>query len=332
MIEEFERAYTLPSQWDSFVGDNLYMKRDFLAFMEGASPCGQKYFAVWGGDKRLQSVFMTFVQEGYNLAMFTRWNLQVRITMVYVPLSVTQPGLVYSGYPSEALAYLKGIKGYKILLNLPDEAFPGFAKGLTCPKCILRLRWQSLDGYLAALRSGYRRRYQKALRQSAPLRLRWLERPEEFTGEMYGLYLQTVAKSRIKIETLPMEFFRGAFFKIFVLENDDGVQGFVQLLENGSELIFEFVGVAYSNNNRYDTYHRMLLEIIQYGIQGGFQTIDFGQTADDTKLKLGCDYTYLWAYLHHHNPLIQRLCTLLAPAIEYRPITTDFRVFREGAQ
>jgi hypothetical protein len=131
------------------------------------------------------------------------------------------------------------------------------------------------------------------------------------------------------VEKLSKGFFMGEFFKIFVLEDAGGVHGFAQLLENGSELIFEFVGVDYRTNGVYDTYHRMLLEIVDYGIKSGFETIDFGQTADDTKLKLGCEYTYLWAYLHHHNLLLRQFCRLIAPIIQYKPLTADFRVFRE---
>ena len=54
------------------------------------------------------------------------------------------------------------------------------------------------------------------------------------------------------IEILPIEFFRGKYFKIFVLRNDEKVVGFYQLIENGPELIFEFVGVDYTYNYKYE--------------------------------------------------------------------------------
>jgi hypothetical protein len=76
----------------------------------------------------------------------------------------------------------------------------------------------------------------------------------------------------------------------------------------------------------------MLYEIIRYGIDHGFKTIDFGQTADDTKLKLGCHYEMLYAALHHHNRLVCWCCKKLAPVIEYKPIQTKFNVFKEGSE
>ena len=81
-------------------------------------------------------------------------------------------------------------------------------------------------------------------------------------------------------------------------------------------------------NDIYDTYHRILLEIVRYGIENNFRTIDFGQTADESKLKLGSEYTMLYAYLHHSNPLVNAINRKLAKYIEYKPITTEYRVFK----
>jgi hypothetical protein len=114
-----------------------------------------------------------------------------------------------------------------------------------------------------------------------------------------------------------------------VAEDENGPVGFVQFLPNGHELIFEFVGFDYATNRTYDTYQRLMLEIVRYGIEHGFRTVDLGQTADDTKLKLGSSYEMLYAALHHSNPLLFAVSRLLAPTLQYRPLTTDFRVFRD---
>ena len=330
MITVEQRAADLPAEWDDVVGDNVYLRRDFLAFMESCDDCGQRYHLVRDAAGRLDTVFMTYLRRGYNLSMFTPFDYRVTMTFVYVPLSVTRPGIAWGSCRDEALAYIRGLRGYTLILNLPEGDYPGFATGLTCSQCVLEVRWPSFEDYLAALRSHYRHRYRKALKASAGLRLRWLERPEEFDEELYGLYLQVVGSSRLVIETLSLEFFRGEFFRILVLEDDAGPQGFVQLLANGDELIFEFVGVNYATNHTYDTYLRMLLEIVRYGIENGFSTIDFGQTADDTKLKLGCDYPELYAALHHSNPVVMAIARKLAPRLEYRPLATRFQVFKDS--
>ena len=227
------------------------------------------------------------------------------------------------------MEFIKTIKGPKMLLNIEDVDPQGFAKGLTCPKCILTNRFDSFDDYMSKLRSNYRYRYTKCFKKSAPLTIEYLENNEDFTEEMYECYLQVYNKSRAHVEKLPIEFFRGKYFKIFVLKNEEKVLGFGQMLPNGTELVFEFVGVDYEYNNTYDTYHRILLEIVKYGIENKFETIDFGQTADESKLKLGSKYTMLYAYMHHSNAMLNGIYKKLAKHIEYKPITTDYNVFKE---
>lgn len=327
-IRQFDNIAEVPAEWDSIIGDNLYLSRDFLSFMESVDSCGQRYYMLYA-DGVPDSVFMSYVREKYNLAMFTRFTLYQRMTMIYVPLSVTRPGIAYGKHLPEVMDFIKTIRGPKMVLNLGDVDPRGYAKGLTCPKCILKNRFSSFEDYLSCLRSGYRYRYKKCLKSSAALTLEYLEDNRDFTEEMYACYLQVYNKSHVRVEKLPIEFFRGRYFKIFVLRHEGRVVGFGQMLENGPELIFEFVGVDYAYNDTFDTYHRILLEITRYGIEQGFETIDFGQTADESKLKLGAEYTMLYAYLHHTNPLVNALNKRLAPYIEYRPITTPYRVFKE---
>jgi Acetyltransferase (GNAT) domain len=329
MITTLTRAAELPAEWDDVVGDNLYLRRDFLAFMESCEDCTQRYHLVRDDEGRLDTVYLTYVRPRYNLAMFTGRRYEVTMTFVYVPLSVTRPGIAWGSRRDEALAAIREIKGYTLMLNLPPGDYPGFATGLTCPKCILTLEWPTFDAYLSSLRSHYRHRYTKALRQSGSLRWRFLEDNAEFDESLYALYGQVYEHSALKIEKLPLEFFQGPYFRILVASDDTGPVGFVQFLPNGDELIFEFVGFDYATNRTYDTYQRLLLEIVRYGIEHGFRTVDLGQTADDTKLKLGSRYEMLYAALHHSNPVLHQISRLLAPKLQYRPVTTDFRVFRD---
>lgn len=327
-IKNYDSASELPAEWDSVIGDNLYLSREFVSFMESVDKCGQKYYMLYD-DGVLDSVFMTYVRKKYNLAMFTKLNLFTKMTLVYVPLSVTRPGVAYGKHLDKVMDFIKTIRGPKIFLNLGDEDPRGYAKGLTCPKCIWTNTFNSFEDYLGSLRSNYRYRYTKCLKKSSPLEIEYLEDNSLFSKEMYDCYLQVYNKSRIRVEKLPIEFFRGKFFKIFVLKNEEKVVGFGQMLENGTELIFEFVGVDYEYNNAFDTYHRILLEIVKYGIEHCFKTIDFGQTADESKLKLGSKYIMLYAYLHHSCKLINAVNKKLAKHIQYKPISIDYKVFKE---
>ena len=178
------------------------------------------------------------------------------------------------------------------------------------------------------MRSDYRNRAKKVMAKSKPLKIAFIDNKTQFSDELYNQYLNVLNNSRMRIETLSKEYFEGDMFKVFVASLDDKPVGFIQLLENGDELIFEFVGVDYNYNEAFAVYHRMLYEIIRYGIDNGFKTVDFGQTADDIKLKLGCRYVYLYAALHHSNRFVNFLCRKLGPKIQYKPVTTTYRVFK----
>lgn len=327
-IQKYNSILDVPTEWDTVIGDNLYLSIKFLSFMEKVDKCQQEYFVLFE-DEKVSNVFMTYIRPKYNMAMFTKMTLNQKMKMVYVPLSVTRPGIANENHLEAVFEYIKTLKGPKMILNLSNHNPKGFAKGLTCPKCIFTNRFNSFDDYLNSLRSGYRRRYRKALAKSSSLTLEYLDDNKKFNEEMYACYLQVYNKSRVRVEKLPLAFFQGEFFKIFVLKDKDKIVGFGQMVENGDELIFEFVGVDYTYNEKYDTYHRILLEITRYGIENNFKTIDFGQTADESKLKLGSQYTMLYAYLHHTNPVLNFINCRLAKYIEYRPLQTKFNVFKE---
>ena len=324
------QARCLPEDWDRLAGDNPYLKRDFLAFVEETEEDYRPvYHMIFSPEGRLDSYFVAFRRRGYNLGMFSPVNLPISVTLIYLPMCVTRSGVVLGELREAVFREIRAIKGFKMVLNLPDGDVDGFAVGLTCPKCILTLRWDNFSDYLNSMRSSYRNHYKRILNKSAGLTIRYLEDGSAFDDRFYRLYRNVVDRSRVKIETLSKAYFQGSQFRLFAAEYRGEPVGFVQLLENGEELIFEFVGVDYSYNDHIPVYHRMLLEIVDYGLRKGFRTIDFGQTADDTKLKLGCGYTYLYAALHHSNPLVNGLCRRFAPFLEYKPLKTRFRVFKE---
>lgn len=333
MIQEYCSARDLPPEWDAAPGDNLYMRRNFLIFLEDVSDVsGERYYAFRGAQGEIDSRLMLYHRDNHPLTMFSRFMIKTRTGFVYVPLSVARPGAVLGDDTrAEVFRFFRGLKGMNLFYNMP-EAFrsSGTIPVKTCPRCVLDVRWKSFAEYLEAMRSGYRRRYHQALKKSAPLRMHMLADNRDFSPELYELYLEVFNAARFKLEKLSLEFFRGAFFKILVLEDERGqAQGFVQLLENRSELIFEFVGFRYATNRKYDTYIRLLLEIVRYGIENGFESIDFGQTADEAKLKLGCRYEHLNVMAHHSNPLLNLLIRATLPLLQYQPMDdAAFHVFR----
>lgn len=331
-MDNYHTADELPPEWDALAGGNYALKRDFLRVMERANPCEQRYYGFRDADGRLDSILMTLVQERLNLLMFTPVTWRLRMTLVYVPISASTAGMVCGeATRPQVEAFLAGMRGITLVLNQPEaSALPGFARTATCPRIRMKLRWASFHDYLHDLRSNYRYRYKKAAQKGASLTFRRLANTGDFTERHYTLYEQVFNKSRIQVEKLSLDYFRECPATLLVFENNSEPVGFVQLLDNGPELIFGFVGVDYAVNEQFDIYHNLMLKMVEYGIEHGYTTIDLGQTADETKLKLGGEYEYLCACLRHHHPLVNWLLARLLPRIGYQPIRQHFHVLKSS--
>ncbi|MCL1825639.1 MAG: GNAT family N-acetyltransferase [Betaproteobacteria bacterium] len=330
---EFTTADELPENWDQGLGSNIYLSRSFLRFMEGRSDVeDSRYYMFTDHSSVPDTRFMLFTRKKYVITQFTKFSLKAFSRFVYVPLSVARAGVrLGTGSSGLFFGFVRGLKGMRLVFNQPgDVRSPGFVQVMTCPRCVLDVRWDSFDSYMADLRSNYRNRYKKALKRSTGLRIYKLGDNNCFGEDLYALYLQVLERADYKIETLGLEFFRGNFFDIFVMEDESGRPvAFYQLLENGDELIFEFTGFDADLASRHDAYNRMLMEIIRHGIENGFKRIDFGQTAEEAKLRVGCRYEYIYVLASHSNPLLNFALKIFAPLLNYKPIPEDsFNVFK----
>ncbi len=331
-MEIYTEAKSIPEGWDAIVGDNYALKRSFLEVMELGNPSSQKYYLFRNSNGDIDSLFVTYVVAQQNITLYTPFNYRVKATFVHVPLSVTRQGYILgSETRGECIEAIKKIKGYVIILNARDDMLGnGFGQGYTASEISLNLRWSSLDSYLQSLRSGYRYRYRKALKKFSALSTLPLHDNNSFTPEMYALYENVHNKSRIQAEKLTIEYFRGIPARIIVSYCNNKPVGFVQLIENESELIFGFVGLDYSCNKEHDTYLGLLLTIIDYGLTNGFTTLELGQTAEDAKLKLGGVYTTMHVLMHHSNPIFLWFIKKTIKTISYREYKNIFNVFKGG--
>lgn len=333
-VESYCRARDLPTDWDSLCGDNYALQRTFLDLMEQGNPSDQRYYAFRDANGRLDSILMSYHCRKCNILMFTPFTCRMDTTFVHVPLSIAQPGYVIGSATRDRVEhFLREMQGLTIILNAPSDArIEGFAPCLTCSNIVLRLRWNCFDDYLASMRSHYRRRVNTALKKGADLRFRWLDDNQQFDDRLYTLYERVQGRSRIKVEKLQPAFFRAAMSKIMVCETRGASVGFIQVIENGEELIFAFVGLDYATNSACDTYVNLLLQMVKYGIARGFKRIDLGQTAEDAKMRLGGEFRTLRALTRHSNPMVNRLIQTISGWISYRQPTTHYRVFREEAE
>lgn len=321
------QAAALPTEWDVLAGENIFLKSAALQVLEVANPCGQAYHLFYGPDG-LDSILVTYRLK-LDILTYSFLQLKLPVTIAGIPCSVAKPGYkLGQATRDEVYRYLASLGGAKLLLNADERlTIPGFAAGTTLPTCRLKVQWASFVEYLQSLRSHYRNRFTKALRRFAGVEAVEIQ-PFEFDETLYRLYLQVYEKSAFKLEKLAISFFQQLPARIIKFVHGGRTLAFVQLLENGDELIFVLGGFDYALNMEYDLYLNILLEILREGIQGGFKVVDLGQTAEDSKLKLGAREQRKYMYFGHSNRVINAIVQRYPGLLSYQEKDLEFHVFR----
>lgn len=326
MFRVYEKVEDLPTGWDAAVEHQLFLSREILGALEKLNPCGQQYHL-----HQKKKLALVSYQLKLDIFTFTRGlRLKIPLRIIGIPLSVSKRG--YAAVPEhleELTQYIRSLKGFYVVLNAGRDL--GLARGTTLPTCKIDLPWNSFEEYVDSMRSHYRYRVQKALRKITPVKIEVLEDNRLFDEEMYRLYVKVYERSKEKLEKLSICFFREFQGKIFTFKVQEKVIGFVQLMEEEKELIFLFGGFEYSLNQQYDLYMNMLLTIIRYGIERGCRSIDLGQTAEETKLKLGARQHPRWMYAHHSNSIFNKIIGTLVGTFSYKPYRIFHNVFKGEA-
>ena len=325
-IVSFTTAANLPDEWDVLAGENIFLRKRSLLTLEATNPCEQRYYLF--SQAKPDSLLVTYRLK-LDILTYSFLSLKLPVTIVGIPCSVSKPGY-HLGKATKGAVWqvVEDISGAKLVLNADDDlAIPGLIQGTTLPTCKLAVRWTSFSEYLAAMRSHYRYRLKKALARWQEVQVQELANTGDFDEEMYQLYLQVYQKSEFKLEQLGIEFFRTFPARIIKFSHQGRTLAFVQLLENGDELIFVLGGFDYTLNLQYDIYLNILLEIVRRGIDGRFRTIDLGQTAEDTKLKLGSLQHRKYMYFGHANPMVNFFVSRYPELLSYREKDLQFNVF-----
>lgn len=323
MFTVYQKAEMLPREWDKIVTENPFMSRETLKQLEGLNPCQQTYHFSQDFNTALVSYRLKL-----NLFTFTRGlTLKIPLNIIGVPLSVSSPGLIYDErYREELIQYLRTLKGPHIILNAKDGL--KLPKGITLPSFQLKVEWKTMEEYYNSLRSHYRYRCKKAAGKLGEIKIEELAEQQSFNEEMYQLYLEVFENSNEKLEKLSIDFFKYFPAKIITFTLKKEIVAFIQLMEKGEELVFLFGGFKHSLNLHYDLYMNLLLTIIDYGIKGGFKSIELGQTAEETKLKLGARGQVKYLYAFHHNPMVNKLIQRWIPSLSYQAYDIEHHVFK----
>jgi hypothetical protein len=290
-----------------------------LLLLEKVNPCGQQYLT---DGKSLAILY----RQKIDLLNFVKGlSLKITLPIVGLPYSVATKG--YSGNPSDVVRLLDQVKGLKIILNGDDDL--NLAKAPMLPTYVLDLEWSSFDDYLSSMRSHYRYRLRKALKKGKTISINQIPN-EQFDDALYKLYLNVYSRASDQLECLSASFFREHDAKIhtFHIPGKQSPVAFIQTKITDNRLKFLFCGLEQEHVRTHDLYINMLLFIIRMGIDNRVETIEFGQTTADSKMKVGCKEVKKYLYIHHHWSWVVKLASWIVPFFGYKESGETLNVFK----
>jgi hypothetical protein len=321
-------ASELSPEWDG-LADSYFQRRKFLLHSEAHNPCRQRYYEIREGGRMTAGACVYTLR--LDLLTFARVKSPVRFAIVGIPASISSPGFV--GEKDAVVRLLPAIfaaeRGIVLLLNLPPDLPVRPAVGMRMmPTVLLRHDFKSWDEYRRALRASYRRRL--GLIERAFEGVRREEGPcSALSREMYGLYLQVMARTMTKLETLSYDYFRNLpeEFRLTSYGLGDRVIAWHINLHEGDRLTFFFGGTddAFLKNRR--AYQNNIAGILREAFDRGFREVDFGQTAEIAKMRLGGGLVEKDMAVYSRNRLVRLLLRLGRHALEYRRRIPPAHVF-----
>jgi len=188
--------------------------------------------------------------------------------------------------------------GYLLLPSLPYASLP--------------VAWGSLDGYLDALRSGYRRQAR------ADLARRDAARVEVAPGldlavhaeAFLPLYRQVVERAEQRIEVLNAAFFRALAAawpertELVGLRRAGELVAGAAVARAGDRLVCLEVGLEYALRDEAGLYQALLLALVERACALGARHLDLGQTALEAKSRLGAEVVPTWLLVKARSPLV----------------------------
>lgn len=329
-VEIVKTANELPESWDQLITD-YFQSKEFLLHTEKYNSCNQRYY-LWYANGILKAGTITY---SLRLDLLTYLAVKSPFTMHIsgVPCSVSSSGIVGDENLFSPLieAIKKHEKGMLLLLNLNDTIqVSNMLMGRTLPTMLFSKKFESYADYLSSLRAPYRRRIKQITSAFSGVEKQQLS-CRRFTKEMYAQYLGVLKRSKGKLESLSFEFFQqlpSAFIlKIYVIDNC--LLGWKITVQYAQKYYFFLGGINYSLNRRYSTYYNLLLDVLKEGIECNADEIDFGQTAEVPKMRLGCSVDEKTMMARHSNPLLNSFLRVGKKALEYSTLFEEVHVFKE---
>lgn len=212
----------------------------------------------------------------------------------------------------------------------------GYTRVASMPATRLSLRYGGFDEYVASLGKATRKNLRRKFRQTAqkaPIELEVLMDVTPVVDEIYPLYLQVHARSKLHFEKLTPEYFcrlgreLPERTRFFVWRQLGKAIAFSLCLVHGGTIYDEYLGLDYAVAYDLNLYFYTLRDIISWALAQGLHSYCSTPLNYDPKLHLGCELVPLDLYVMHTatliNPLFRRALRFLQPT-KHDPVLRQF--------
>lgn len=184
--------------------------------------------------------------------------------------------------------------------------------------------WNSFNDYLAAMKTKFRVKAKKALKQSAEIQIKdiSLDQLDDLLPQMTELYKKVSGNAGFNLGEFNLETYKTLKENLkerYILKGywlEEKLLGFMSGIINEGSLDAHFVGINYEVNRQYAVYQRMLYDYVDLGIQNKVKHINFGRTASEIKSSIGAVPQEMTIYLRHRKRLPNKLLRLFLNRIK----------------
>lgn len=314
--------------WNN-LGPSVFMKTEFLRHLEKTNSCGQTYYE-YHLDGALVAATLVYTLK-IDLFTFSSLSLPIKVRIIGIPASVAAPPIIGDKKYYEVL--LKEIlnieKGLVLGLNFLESYLEDQVVAMnTLPTLIASVQDLSFYNYVQRMRHPYRRRIKKSIAVFNAIETKQ-ESCSEFSNSHYVLYKAIMARTTTKLETLSIQFFQNLPAPFILTSHyfDETLIAWHITVKDDSILFFLFGGLNYEYRDRFNSYFNNLLSIFNIAFNNGLDVIDFGQTAELSKMRVGALRESRKMFFFHKNWAIKMLLKLFKPFISYTSQTHQPHVF-----
>ncbi len=357
-----------PTAWDELTQHaDVFMRRPYLEAMEQAPPTNlsPRYALLFSAAGPVAALAMQLVRFNGRVGVSKRSPLSgvaqfvEERTLVLGSLAgwgqtgvALAPGLEAADVWPDIARVLDGVRRFEksrgtinltvlkdvgALASEPLMRKAGYERVPAGADMHLALPWPSFEGYLAALNSKSRNAVHRTLREvdAAGYVCRRLSAVEVALAEprLDQLYGQVWSNADVRPIRLSGRFFVelkarfGEVCEVLALEKNGQLDAFAVGLKNQNTCVAYYLG--FERAVEAPLYLRLLVAMIELGLQWRSESISLGRTAEEPKARLGATAAPGWIWAKHRTPPLNWAVGAIMGTVP-EPESPSHRVFKHA--